>query len=131
MNEVYQYLKTNPVFYLATMDGDQPRVRPFGAIGIFEDKFYFQTGHVKNVYEQMMTNPKIEISTTGNDGTWIRLAATAVRDDRFEARQALLEENPGLKGIYAADDGNCEVFYLKDATATFYSFTAAPKTVQF
>lgn len=131
MNEVYQYLKTNPIFYLATMDGDQPRVRPFGAICIFEGKFYFQTGHVKQVYEQMITNPKIEISTTGNDNTWIRLSATAVRDDRLEARQAMLEENPGLKGMYAADDGNTEVFYLQDATAVFYSFTSAPRTVTF
>lgn len=131
MDEVYQYLKTNPTFYLATIDGDQPRVRPFGAVAVYESKLYLQTGNVKKVYAQMQKNPKIEICTVGKDGTWIRITATAVRDNRIEARQHMLDENPVLKNMYAADDGNCEVLYLKDAAAVIYSFTSEPRTIQF
>lgn len=131
MEEVYRYLKENPVFYLATVDGDQPRVRPFGAVAIYEEKLYLQTGNVKKVFAQMQKNPKVEICTMGKDNTWLRLTATAVRDDRMDARTHMLDENPGLKKMYAADDGNCEVLYLKDATATFYSFEAEPKIVKF
>lgn len=131
MNEVYQYLKNCGTFYLATVDGDQPRVRPFGAIDSFEGKLYIQTGNVKSVFAQMKKNPKIEISAMSKDGTWIRVSATAVRDDRMEARQHMIEENPILKSKYAADDGNCEVLYLKDATAVISSFTGEPKTIRF
>lgn len=132
MNEVYQYLKESGTFYLATSEGDQPRVRPFGAVDIFEGKMYIQTGNVKKVFAQMQKNPKIEICTMSKDGrTWMRISATAVRDDRIEARQHMLDKNPSLKGMYAADDGNCEVLYLKDATATIYSFTEEPKTIKF
>lgn len=131
MNEVYQYLKDCGTFYLATCEGDQPRVRPFGVVDMFEGKVYIQTGNVKRVFAQMKNNPKIEICAVGKDGTWIRVSATAVRDDRIEARQHMLDENPELKSMYAADDGNCEVLYLKDATATIYSFTAEPRTFRF
>ncbi|NLM21889.1 MAG: NimC/NimA family protein [Peptococcaceae bacterium] len=131
MNEVFKYLRECGTFYLATCDGDKPRVRPFGAIDIFEGKFYIQTGNIKDVFKQMMKNPKIEISAMHPDRTWIRIEATVVQDDRLEARQHMLDENPGLKKMYAADDGNCEVLYLKDATATIYSFTADPKTIKF
>lgn len=131
MNEVFEYLKKCGVFYLATMDGDQPRVRPFGAIDIFEDKLYFQTGHVKNVFQQMKKNSKIEISCMAKDGSWIRVEASAIQDDRLEARQHMLDANPSLKSKYAADDGNTEVLYLKNATATIYSFTAEPKIIKF
>lgn len=131
MDEVYQYLKANQTFYLATMDGDQPRVRPFGAVAVYEGKLYLQTGNVKKVYAQMQKNPKVEICTTGKDGTWIRITATIVRDNRIEARQYMLDENPVLKNMYAADDGNCEVLYLKDAVAVIYSFTAEPRTINF
>jgi uncharacterized pyridoxamine 5'-phosphate oxidase family protein len=131
MNEVFKYLKECGTFYLATCDGDKPRVRPFGAIDIFEGKFYIQTGNIKDVFKQMMKNPKIEICAMHQDRTWIRIEATAVQDDRLEARQHMLDENPGLKRMYAADDGNCEVLYLKEATATIYSFTADPKTIKF
>jgi uncharacterized pyridoxamine 5'-phosphate oxidase family protein len=131
MKEVYEFLKENSPFYIATVDGDQPRVRPFGAVDIFEDKLYIQTGNVKDVFKQMMNNPKVEISTMGKDGRWLRVTATVIRDDRLEARQHMLDTNPILKGKYAADDGNCEVLYLKDAVATFYSFNEEPKTVKF
>jgi uncharacterized pyridoxamine 5'-phosphate oxidase family protein len=131
MKEVFEYLKDCGAFYLATMDGDQPRVRPFGAVAIFEDKLYIQTGNVKKVFAQMIKNPKIEICGMGKDGSWIRLTATAIQDDRLEARQHMIDENPGLKRLYAADDGNCEVLYLKNATATIASFTSEPKIINF
>ena len=131
MNEVYEYLKKCGIFYLATVEGEQPRVRPFGAIGVFEDKLYIQTGNIKNVFKQIKKDPKTEICAMYSDGTWIRIEATVVQDDRIEARQHMIDENPSIKGMYAADDGNCEVLYLKDATATIYSFTGAPITITF
>ncbi len=130
MDEVLKFLKDNPTYYLATMEGDQPRVRPFGTIALFEGRLYFQTGHVKSVYQQLIANPKIEICGFAN-GQWLRIAATAVRDDRREARAAVLEDYPSLQAMYSPDDGNCEVFYLQDATATFSSFTAEPRTIRF
>ena len=132
MEEVYKFLKENPVFYVATMDGDQPRVRPFGVVALFEGKLYLQTGNVKPVYKQMTANPKIELCTTSKDGAkWLHVAATVVHDGRVEARRHMLDENPELRKLYSEEDGVGEVLYLKDATATFYSFTAAPKTVKF
>ena len=130
MKEVYDFLKRCGTYYLATVEGDQPRVRPFGTVDIFEDKLYIQTGKVKNVSKQMQTNPKVEICAF-NGGMWLRVQATVVRDDRQEAIQHMLDQYPQLQGRYKADDGNTEVLYLKDATATFYSFTAEPKVVQF
>ena len=131
MREVYEYLKKCGIFYLATTEGDQPRVRPFGAIDIFEDKFYFQTGRIKEVFKQLVKNPKIEICGMSKDGTWIRIEANAISDDRIEAKQHMLDENPSLKSRYAADDGNTEVLYLQDATATIYSYTGEPKVIKF
>ena len=130
MNEVFEFLKKAEVFYLATVEGDQPRVRPFGAIHIFENKLYIQTGKIKNVSKQMQVNPKVEICAF-TEGKWLRVAATVVRDDRREAKVSMLDANPSLKGMYSADDDNTEVLFLKDATATFSSFTEAPKTVEF
>ena len=130
MQEVYDFLKKYHVFYLATVEGDQPRVRPFGAIDLFEGKIYMQTGKVKACSRQMQANPKVEICCFG-DGTWLRVAATVVRDERREAKEHMLEANPGLKRMYSADDDNTEVLYLKDATATFSSFTEEPRTITF
>jgi uncharacterized pyridoxamine 5'-phosphate oxidase family protein len=130
MQEVYDFLKKCGTYFLATMDGDQPRVRPFGTAGIFENRLYIQTGKVKNVSRQMKENPKIELCGM-SDGDWVRVEAVAVEDDREEARQHMLEEYPELRRMYSADDGNCQVFYLKDATATFCSFNAAPKVIHF
>ncbi len=130
MQEVYEFLKKCETYYLATMDGDQPRVRPFGTVDLFEDKLYIQTGKIKDVSKQMLTNPKIEICAF--DGAqWLRVAATAVEDDRLEARKHMLDAYPSLQAMYAPDDGNTQVFYLKDATATFSSFTAEPKVATF
>jgi uncharacterized pyridoxamine 5'-phosphate oxidase family protein len=130
MNEVLEFLKKAQTYYLATADGDQPRVRPFGTAEIFEGKLYIQTGKVKNVAKQIEKNPKIEICAMA-EGNWIRIEATAVEDDRIEARQDMLNKNPMLQTMYKADDGNCVVYYLKDATATISSFTGAPKVIKF
>lgn len=130
MKEVYEFLKKCGVYYLATVEGDQPRVRPLGTIDLFEEKLYIQTGKIKPVSKQMQANPKVEISAF--DGTqWIRIAATVVRDDRIEPKAHMLDNYPNLKAMYSAEDDNTEVLYLKDATATFSSFTAAPKVVTF
>ena len=130
MEEVCAFLKKCGVYYLATMEGDQPRVRPFGVSEIIDGKLYFLTGKRKDVSKQMLANPKVEISATcGRE--WIRIEALAVEDDRVAVRQQILDAVPSLKGMYQADDGNCQVFYLKDATATFYSFGGAPSTVKF
>jgi uncharacterized pyridoxamine 5'-phosphate oxidase family protein len=130
MKEVYDFLKKCGTYYLATVEGDQPRVRPFGTVDIFEDKLYIQTGKVKDVSRQMNANPKVEICGMA-EGKWIRVAATAVEDDRVEAKQHMLDAYPSLQGMYKADDGNCQVLYLKDATATISSFTDAPKVIKF
>ena len=130
MEEVFKFLKKCGVFYLATEEANQPRVRPFGAINIFEGKLYIQTGKSKNVSKQMQINPKVEISGFV-DGKWIRLDGTVVRDDRYEAKADMLDNNPELKSMYSADDDNTEVLYFKNAKATFCSFTEEPRIVEF
>lgn len=130
INEVYDFLKNAEVYYLATVEGDQPRVRPFGTYVIFEDKLYIQTGKVKPVSKQLAANPKLEI-VAFKDGTWLRIAAEAVNDDRLSAKEYVLEQYPNLKDRYAADDDNMQVLYLKNATATFESFQGEKKTVTF
>ncbi len=131
MDEVLAYLKANPTYFLATVDekGD-PQVRPFGTIAKFEGKLYIQTGKVKAVSYQMLAHPRVAICATGADGTWLRVEADAVLDDRLEAREAVLAEYPELQPMYAADDGNCEVFALENVTATFCSFTKDPYTIR-
>jgi uncharacterized pyridoxamine 5'-phosphate oxidase family protein len=130
MQRVADFLKTAGVYYLATVEGDQPRVRPFGTANIFEGKLYIQTGKVKPVSQQIHANPKAELCAF-KDGQWLRVACELVEDDRVEARQSMLDAYPDLQAMYSADDGNTEVFYLKDATATFSSFTSAPEVVTF
>ena len=130
MEEVFKFLKKCGVFYLATEEGNQPRVRPFGAINIYEGKLYIQTGKSKNVSKQMQINPNVEISGFV-DGKWIRLDGTVVRDDRYEAKTDMLDNNPELKSMYSADDDNTEVLYFENAKATFCSFTEEPRIVEF
>ena len=130
MREVYDFLKKCGTYYLATVEGDQPRVRPFGTVDIFEDRLYIQTGKVKDVSKQIQANPKVEICAFA-DGKWLRVAGTLVRDDRIEPKVHMLDGYPALKAMYSAEDGNTEVLYFKDATATFSSFTEPPKTVRF
>jgi len=130
MKEVYEFLKKSETYYLATVEGNQPRVRPFGTVNIFEDKLYIQTGKVKNVSKQMLMNPKIEISGMAGE-KWIRVEAAAVEDDRIEAKQSMLDAYPFLQGMYKADDGDTQVLFLKDATATIYSYSDAPVVIRF
>jgi uncharacterized pyridoxamine 5'-phosphate oxidase family protein len=130
MQEVYDFLKKCGTYYLATVEGDQPRVRPFGTIDLFEGKLYIQTGKRKNVSKQIVENSKVEICAF-NGSHWLRVAATAVEDERLAAKQHMLDAYPSLQGMYKADDGNTQVFYLKDATATFSSFSEAPKVISF
>jgi uncharacterized pyridoxamine 5'-phosphate oxidase family protein len=130
MQEVLDFLKKCQTYYLATVEGSQPRVRPFGTAHIFDGKLYFQTGKIKPTSKQIAANSKVELCAF--DGSqWIRVAADAVADDRREARQSMLDAYPTLKDRYSADDGNTQVFYLKNAVATFSSFAGAPKVVKF
>ncbi|MCR4775087.1 MAG: pyridoxamine 5'-phosphate oxidase family protein [Saccharofermentans sp.] len=130
MNSVYDFLKQAGTYFLATVEGDQPRVRPFGTVNIFEGKLYIQTGKVKDVAKQIAANPKVEISAFLN-GRWIRVAGELVEDDRIEAQKSMLDAYPELGAMYKAGDGNTVVYYFKDATATISSFTAAPEIIRF
>ena len=130
MQKVADFLKEAGTYYLATVDGDQPRVRPFGTVNIFEGKLYIQTGKSKDVSKQIHANPKVEICAF-KDGDWLRVAGELVADDNIAAQESMLDAYPSLQGMYKAGDGNTEVFYFKNAKATFSSFTKAPETVEF
>jgi uncharacterized pyridoxamine 5'-phosphate oxidase family protein len=132
MQEVYDFLKKCGTYYLATVDGDQPRVRPFGTVDIFEGKLYIQTGKVKECSKQLHKNPKAEICAfDGPTGTWIRVSGKLIPDDRREAKKHMLDSYPNSRGMYSEDDDNSEVLYFEDAEAVFSSFTSAPRTVKF
>ena len=130
MERVCKFLKDAGTYYLATVEGDQPRVRPFGTAHIFEGRLYIQTGKIKPVSRQLLANPKAEICAFHN-GTWLRVAGELVEDDRVEARKSMLDDYPSLRKMYDENDGNTQVFYFNNATATVSSFTAAPETVTF
>ena len=130
MEQVAAFLKEAGTYYLATTEGDQPRVRPFGTAHVFEDRLYIQTGRVKEVAKQLLVNPKAEICAF-HKGRWIRIAGELIEDDRNEARQSMLDAYPSLQNRYAADDGNTQVFYFRNATATISSFTEEPVTITF
>jgi uncharacterized pyridoxamine 5'-phosphate oxidase family protein len=130
MQDVHDFLKKCGAYYLATADGEQPRVRPFGTVHLFEGKLYIQTGKVKEVSKQMAANPRIEICAFNGD-EWIRVQATVVEDDRVEAKQSMLDAYPSLTRMYSATDDNTQVLYLKDAVATIASFTSAPRVIEF
>lgn len=112
MNEVYEFIKAEGTYYLATVEGDQPRVRPFGTIDLFEDKLYIQTGKVKAVSRQIEANPKVELCAF-KDGKWLRVSGELVRDERVEAKAHMLDNYPELKAMYSATDDNTEVLYLR------------------
>ena len=130
IERVCKFLDDTGTYYLATVEGDQPRVRPFGTVAVFEGKLYIQTGKIKPVSKQPQANPKAEICAFA-DGTWLRVAGKLIRDDRIEAKKYMLDQYPSLQAMYSAEDDNTEVLYFEDATATFSSFTAAPRTVNF
>ena len=132
MKEVQAYLKECGAFFIATTDGDQPRVRPFGVSEIINDRLYIMTGKVKDVYKQMAKNGKFEICALKPSGSeWMRLSGTLVTDETLSVKEEFLNRNESLKSMYKADDDNMAVLYIKDATARFFSFTAPERTVPF
>ena len=130
MQRVRDFLHETGFYFLATVDGDQPQVRPFGTAEIFEGKLYIQTGHVKPVARQIAANPKVAICAY-NGKEWLRVNATLVEDPRVEIKKAMLDAYPTLRAMYNENDGNTAVFYLKDAKATISSFTAPPVEFSF
>ena len=130
MDKVLKFLKDAETYYLATVEGDQPRVRPFGTVHVFEGKLYIQTGKVKDVSKQLHQNPKAEICAFKN-GEWLRVSGKLIEDDRNEARQSMLDAYPSLQKMYKADDGNTEVFYFENATSIFSSFIHEPEIIEF
>lgn len=129
MEKVCKFLKEAGVYYLATVEGDQPRVRPFGTVHIFDGKLYIQTGKVKPVSKQIAANPKVEISAF-KDGVWLRLAGELVEDDRIEAKKSMLDDYANLRAMYDENDDNTQVLYFKNAVATFSSFTAPEEVIE-
>ena len=131
MNRVYEFLKAAETYYLATVEGDQPRVRPFGTVHMFEGKLYIQTGKGKSVAKQIAANPKVELCAMKGD-EWIRVTGTLVLDDRIEAQESMLDEYPSLRAMYTTGpNGNTAVYYFKDATATISSFSHGPIAINF
>lgn len=133
MQRVYDYLKKAGTYYIATMDGDQPRVRIFDTVHIFEGKLYIQTLRSRRVSGQIAKNPKVELCSQNGDGKWewIRVAGTLVEDNRIEVQQAIIDAFPGLEQMIQAGDGNTQTFYFKDATATISSFESDPVVIKF
>lgn len=130
MENVLRFLKEAEVYYLATVEGDQPRVRPFGTVNLYEGKLYIQTGKIKPVSKQLMTNPKAEICAF-KDGKWLRIACELIEDDSLEARKSMFDAYQNLRAMYDENDGNTQVFYMKNAVATFSSFTEEPVVIKF
>ena len=130
MEEVYNFIKNANTYFLATVDKDKPKVRPFGSINIFEDKLYIETSKLKDVSKQIENNPNVELCAL-SDGKWLRLSGTLVRDERMEAKISMFENNPILKKFYKVDSDKTEVLYFKNATATIYSFTEEIKKINF
>ena len=130
MKRIYDFLKKAEVYYLATAEGDQPRVRPFGTVNVFEEKLYIQTGKIKPVSHQIANNPKVEICAFA-EGEWLRIACELIEDERFEAKKSMLDAYPNLRGMYDENDGNTQVFYMKNAVATFSAFGKSSEVVEF
>ena len=125
-----QFLSEAGTYYLATVEGDQPRVRPFGTVLVCDGRLYIQTGKVKPVSRQLAANPKAEVCAF-KDGKWLRISGELVEDDSRDVKVAMLEKMPSLKAMYSADDGNMQMLYFRNATATFSSFTEAQETFCF
>ena len=130
MEEIVKFLKECGVYYLATVDNNKPKVRPFGTVELFENKLYIQTGKKKDVYKQIENNPFVEICAF-KDGRWIRVSGKLITDDRFEAKKHMLDAYPMLRNMYNENDGNTVVLYFESGVAIFSSFTEAPTTIKF
>ena len=130
MQQVCNFLKSCGTYYIATVEGDQPRVRPFGTINLFENRLYIQTGHVKPFAHQIDANPKVEICAF-NGKEWIRVSGKLVEDLRIEAKKSMLDAYPELRAMYDENDDNTAVYYIEDGKATISSFTAKPEEISF
>ena len=130
MKRVYDFLKKAEIYYLATVEGNQPRVRPFGTINEFEGKLYIQTGKVKPTSRQLAANPKAEICAFC-EGAWIRVTCELIEDDRFEAKKSMLDAYPNLRNMYDENDGNTQVLYMKNVSAVICAFGKAPENIGF
>lgn len=130
MKEVYEFLKNCGTYYLATTESDQPRVRPFGTVNIFDGKLYIQTGKSKDVFHQIENNPKVEICAF-NGNEWIRITGVLKPDNRIEAKKSMLDNYPDLQKMYSPEDENTQVLYFEHATAVISSFVSEPKTIEF
>lgn len=128
MKKALEFLQESGTFYLATTEGDQPRVRPFGAVFEYEKKLYILTNNTKECFKQMLENPKVEISAMNKNGQWIRVTGEVANDDRRKVKEFSLEAHPSLKTLYSVDDGIISVLYFTKGTATISSFTTAPET---
>lgn len=126
MNGIVQALKETGVFYVATLEGDQPRVRPFGGVIDYNGKAYFCTNNTKACFRQLLANPKAEICGMKPDGSWVRVSGRLIREDNDAIRAAFLEAAPGLRNRYSVGDGLFEVFRLEDAAAYLYTMAADP-----
>lgn len=130
IQKVYEFIIQCGTYYIATIDGDKPRVRPFGTVVIFEGKLYIQTSKLKNVSKQIQENPNVELCAFNGD-KWIRVSGKLVRDDRIEAKRYMLDKHPSLKSVYSAEDDKTEVLYFENATAVISSFSAEDEIVSF
>ncbi len=130
IEKVAYFIENAETYYLATVEADQPRVRPFGTVLVYDGKLYILTGKTKDVSRQIAANPKVELCAF-KEGIWLRLAGELVNDDSRDVKMMMLDKYPHLQNMYNAEDDNTQVLYFKDATATFSSFTAGPEVIQF
>lgn len=130
MNKIVEELKKVKVFYIATSEGDQPRVRPFSTIAEFENNAYICCGNQKEIYKQLSKNPKIELCGMYDGGTWLRVTATVKEDNRIEVQRAVLDDPTGPKQLYTAGDGRFITYKLTEVRALKYNFYAAPEEIK-
>ncbi len=130
MNEIRDFIKESGMFFIATIDNNKPKVRPFGVIEIYEDHLYIQTGKKKDVFKQIMDNNNVELCAF-NNGKWIRVSGKLILDDRVEVKKYMLDQNPELRTMYNENDDNTAVLYFDGGKAVIYSFTEEPKVIDF
>ena len=135
LQKTLNFLQKCGTFYVATTDGNQPRVRPFGLVIEHENKLWFGTANTKEVYRQLMANPRIEISATSPTMEWVRLSGQAVFESNAEVKRKAFELLPMLANIYqGSEDPVFEVFYLAEAEAVFQgmgNYGAPPEVGRF
>ena len=130
MNKIVEELKKVKIFYIATIEGDKPKVRPFSSIAEFEDHAYLCTGNQKDIYRQINENPNVELCGMYDGGTWLRVSATLEEDNRLEAQQAVLDDPTGPSQLYKAGDGRFATFKLTNIKAFKFNFYAAPEEIK-